>query len=256
MSTAIIGYTGFVGGNLINQTNFDYFYNSKNIEAIENQAFDLVVCAGVPAVKWLANKEPKQDLENIQRLINCLTKISAQKFILISTVDVYSRPIEVDEDTPISLKELHPYGKHRRELECFVRDNFDSLTIRLPGLFGRGLKKNVIYDLLNDNLLDRIHKDSVFQFYSLDRLWQDIESALSHQLNLVNFATEPTTVAEVALEAFGRDFTNQSPTQIPRYDMRTRYARLIRGRNSPYLSDKQEVLQELKQFVQPQIKKR
>ena len=34
MNSAIIGYTGFIGGNLVNQYHFDQFYNSKNIESI------------------------------------------------------------------------------------------------------------------------------------------------------------------------------------------------------------------------------
>ena len=79
MSSAIIGYTGFIGSNLIRQRHFDNFYNSKNIETIHNQSFDLVICAGVPAVKWLANKEPVKDRENIQKLISCLQKILTQK---------------------------------------------------------------------------------------------------------------------------------------------------------------------------------
>ena len=32
MNDALIGYTGFVGGNLQNQRRFDFLYNSKNIE--------------------------------------------------------------------------------------------------------------------------------------------------------------------------------------------------------------------------------
>jgi nucleoside-diphosphate-sugar epimerase len=250
MSSAIIGYTGFIGSNLIRQRHFDNFYNSKNIETIHNQSFDLVICAGVPAVKWLANKEPVKDRENIQKLISCLQKILTQKFILISTVDVYISPIKVDEKTPIILEELQPYGKHRRELECFVQDNFDSLIIRLPGLFGQGIKKNIIYDFLHNNLLEKIHQDSVFQFYDLNHLWQDIELALNHQLTLVNFATEPTVVTEIARCVFDLDFHNQPPLPIACYDMHTRYAPLLKGTQSPYIWDKERVLQQLQQFVQ------
>ncbi|NEO57010.1 MAG: NAD(P)-dependent oxidoreductase [Okeania sp. SIO3B5] len=250
MNSAIIGHTGFVGSNLIRQRHFDAFYNSKNIETIQNKSFDSVICAGVSAVKWLANKEPIQDRENIQKLISCLQQISTQKFILISTVDVYACPIKVDEQTPIILEELQPYGKHRRELECFVQDNFDSLIIRLPGLFGKGIKKNIIYDFLHHNLLDKIHKDSVFQFYDLNHLWADIELALNHQLTLVNFSTEPTVVGEIARRVFGLDFHNQPPIPIARYDMHTRYAPLLRSNQSPYLWNKEQVLQQLQQFVQ------
>lgn len=153
MNSAIIGYTGFVGSNLVRQVDFNSLYNSKNIESIIGKKFDLLVCSGAPAVKWLANKEPEKDLENIKRLTKCLGKVAAKKVILISTVDVYPLPVEVDEDTEIDLEVLHPYGKHRLELERFVEARFDSLIVRLPGLFGDGLKKNIIYDLLHDTLI-------------------------------------------------------------------------------------------------------
>lgn len=249
MRNGIIGFTGFVGSHLICQSQYDDFYNSKNIDDIEGKNFDLLVCSGAYAAKWIANREPIQDREQIQSLINSLSKVNSKKVILISTVDVYKLPQAVDEDTSITLEDLHPYGKHRRELEIFVRDNFDSLVVRLPGLFGIGLKKNIIYDFLHHNRLDFIHKDSVFQFYNLEHLWQDIQIAIAHNLTLVNFATEPTSVEEVASAAFGFEFTNQ-PEQIPSvYDMRTKYSSLFSGNKPGYIYDRDRVLQELKQFV-------
>ena len=77
-SSALIGYTGFVGSSILSQQSFDYLYNSKNIEDIQSKHFDLVVCAGAPGTKWLANKEPETDLATIQRLINNLSTITAR----------------------------------------------------------------------------------------------------------------------------------------------------------------------------------
>ena len=45
-----------------------------------------------------------------------------------------------------------------------------ALIVRLPGLFGAGLKKNLIYDFVHDNRLDLIHPDGQFQFYDLERI--------------------------------------------------------------------------------------
>ncbi|MBL1209094.1 pyridine nucleotide transhydrogenase [Geminocystis sp. GBBB08] len=252
MKKAIIGYTGFVGNNVISQTYFDDFYNSKNIESIKGKKYDLVVCAGTPAVKWLANKEPIKDKENLKFLMDCLSELSTNKLILISTVDVYPNPINVDEDTIIDEKILQPYGKHRLELENFVRDKFDSLIIRLPGLFGKGLKKNIIYDFMNDNIGDWINKDSVFQFYNLANLWQDIAIALDHNLELINFATEPISVAEVAKEAFGLKFNHTPETNPAYYDMQTKYADLFNHNNLKYLSTKSQTLEEIKDFISSQ----
>ena len=35
MKNALIGYTGFIGKNLMSQIKFDSFYNSKNINDIK-----------------------------------------------------------------------------------------------------------------------------------------------------------------------------------------------------------------------------
>jgi hypothetical protein len=252
MSTALIGYTGFVGSNLNRQRQFEELYNSQNIESIVGKNFDLLVCSGAPAAKWLANKEPIKDRENLQRLMDSLAQVSAQKVILISTVDVYAVPIAVDEDTEIEGESLQPYGKHRWQLENFIKDHFDTLIVRLPGLFGEGLKKNIVYDILNNNLGDWIHKDSVFQFYNLEHIWQDIQTSLNQGLPLVNFATEPTSVREVAAEAFGFDFTNEPPQTPAQYDMRTKHFQLFQGVEPGYLYGKNQVLLELKEFVAKQ----
>ena len=62
MKKAIIGYTGFVGGNIIAQSNFDYSFNTTNISDIEGRYFDLLVIAAPSAEKWKANQNPEKDL--------------------------------------------------------------------------------------------------------------------------------------------------------------------------------------------------
>lgn len=247
--SAIIGYTGFVGGNIFSQHNFDFFYDSKNIEEIKGKNFDLIVCAGAPGVKWLANKNSEQDKANIQRLINSLSMVNAKKFILISTIDVYSKVDGVDEDSIIQKDILDPYGKNRRILEEFVMNNFDYTIVRLPGIFGKGLKKNIIFDFLH-NIHTPVHKESVFQFYNLNNIWKDISIALEQNINVLNLATEPITMAELEKEIFGFDFFPQIFTNnIPYYDMQTKHG-CFWGSDNKYLYSKKDVLQDLKLFTQ------
>jgi hypothetical protein len=45
-----------------------------------------------PAAKWIANQKPVEDLATIERLMHAPLGREADRFVLISTVDVYPRP--------------------------------------------------------------------------------------------------------------------------------------------------------------------
>ena len=172
MSKARIGYTGFVGSNLHQQIHFDEVYNSKNINEIANRSYDEVYCAGVRAQKWLANAQPQEDLELIKALIEHIKRAKIKRFVLISTIDVYPTPIEVDEDTIIDESKQSAYGRNRYYLEQWVMHNFkDYLIIRLPGLFGQNLKKNFIYDMIHPipTLLNQATMDKLLSRMSYDQ---------------------------------------------------------------------------------------
>lgn len=150
MKKLLVGSTGFVGSNLIEKAKFDGQYNSKNIEEAYGLAPDLLVYSGVPAQKFLANKNPEEDFQIIQNAITNIEKIQPKKIVLISTIDIYPNPVNVNEDSKINQENLQPYGKNRYYLEEWVKNNFqDYLIVRLPGLYGKNIKKNFIYDLIH-----------------------------------------------------------------------------------------------------------
>ena len=246
---ALIGYTGFVGGNLRRQCPFGCMFNSKNIHEMRGRRFSRIVCAGVNAVKWLANKEPEKDLAGIQALLDVLETVTADEAILVSTVDVFAEPVGVDEDSdPYASGDLHPYGRHRLMVETFFRARFPSLVVRLPGLFGDGLKKNIIFDFLHDNNVNQINSHAVYQFYNLDHIYRDIMRSRTAGLRLVHFATAPVSVRSVALTVFGIEFTGGDEHNAVRYDMQTKHAELW-GRKR-HINTRQESLQEIKDFCE------
>lgn len=176
MIKSLVGYTGFVGSNIVKNFKFDNLYNSKNI----NEAFginpDILVYSGVRAEKFLANNEPQKDLEIIKNAFNNIKKINPKHIVLISTIDVYKNPVDVDESTVIDTDDLHPYGFNRYHLENLVANEFENHTIiRLPGLFGQNIKKNFIYDLINvipsmlneGKFIELCYKDNFIKNYYL-----------------------------------------------------------------------------------------
>ena len=147
---ALVGYTGFVGSNIYATGDFDAVYNSKNIQDAYGTKPELLIYAGLRAEKYLANNDPEKDMELIYQAEENISKISPKHLVLISTIDVFKKPRNVDEKSKIDTENLHAYGYNRYKLELWVREKYpDALIIRLPGLFGKNIKKNFIYDYIN-----------------------------------------------------------------------------------------------------------
>jgi dTDP-4-dehydrorhamnose reductase len=250
MSNALIGFSGFVGSTLLKQAPFESLYRSTNIGEIEGRSFDTVVCAGAPAQKWIANREPEADREKIEGLIAHLKSMTCKTFVLISTVDVFKNPLGVDEDTSMDEEGLNAYGLHRRLLEKFVESHFSRhLIVRLPGLVGPGLRKNVIFDFLNDNNLSSIDSRGVFQFYPMVNLWHDIQIALDAGLKLLHLTAEPISVADVSTLGFGKPFDQVQANSPAVYDLRTRHAQIF-GTSGHYQYNRRETIQAVQAYAQ------
>lgn len=146
----IVGYTGFVGSNMVASHSFDGLFNSKNVEEAYGKNPDLLVYSGVPAEMFLANQNPEADKLLMDQAIENIKKINPKKIVLISTIAVYQNPDGVDEDYEIDESTLTAYGANRLYLEKWVEANIENhLIIRLPGLYGKNLKKNFIYDFIH-----------------------------------------------------------------------------------------------------------
>jgi nucleoside-diphosphate-sugar epimerase len=237
VTDALIGHTGFVGGTLLRQRTFDATYNSRNINTIHDREFDQIVCAGVSAVKWLANKEPEADWQAIQRLMESLQRVSARHFVLISTIDVYRTPIGLTERDAPTAEGLHAYGRHRLKLEEFIAGRFPSHTIvRLPALFGEGLKKNALYDLMHLNQTDLIVPNAAFQWYPLARLADDLDCIRAARLPLINVATEPVLMQDIQARFFPEVTLGTPVDAPPRYDLHSEHDAVLGGHNGYHLS--------------------
>lgn len=192
MKDALVGYTGFVGSNIAACHQFEGLYNSKNIEDAYGTEPELLVYAGVPAEMFLANHYPDKDLAQIHAAMENIRRINPEKIVLISTIAVYDDPIGVNEDAYIDIDKLSTYGKNRRLLEQYVEENFpEHLIVRLPALFGNGLKKNFIYDfihiipsMLTENKFEELKKKDAYidGFYNLqDNGFYKVDSNISKE---------------------------------------------------------------------------
>ena len=79
MKTALVGYTGFVGSNLLKSHKFDGLYNSKNIQDAFGTCPDLLIYSGIRAEKFVANKYPEKDYDIILNAIENIKNVAAPK---------------------------------------------------------------------------------------------------------------------------------------------------------------------------------
>lgn len=148
-SVMLVGNTGVVGGNLALNSDFTAMYHRTNIGDAYGEKPDVLVYAGVTGTKFLANKYPDRDRGVIDSAIENIKKISPRKLVLISTVDVLDQFGKDEDYMPVESK-FGAYGNHRLYLENWVKENIkDYHIVRLPAVYGSGLKKNFIYDLIH-----------------------------------------------------------------------------------------------------------
>ncbi|MFM7376882.1 MAG: hypothetical protein ACKO1O_01925 [Erythrobacter sp.] len=314
LPNGLIGHTGFVGTALLRQTRFASCYNSVNIAAIEGQSFGTLLCAAAPGSMLEANRAPERDKAAIDALIARLERVEAERFVLISSIAVLADFAGGDDEGTAAYQQELAYGRHRRALEAFVEERFPgSLVVRLPALFGAGLRKNFLFDLLNpvpsmlaearhaalltaldgdlaawlaalyapdaatgllkldrpalnadsrradlEAALDALgatatqfhHRDTTYQYYAIDRLWQDIGIALAAGLPHLHLAPEPIVAADIHLRLTGRPMP-ETPVRLHREDMRTRHAGLW-GAAGPYQFAAADTLEQLAAFFASQ----
>jgi sugar phosphate isomerase/epimerase len=257
MGTAIVGYTGFVGLNLQQFFKFNYFYNSKNFKDIKNKSFDTLFFGGIPSVKWYANKNPEEDNNIIENIKVILNTIKVKKFILISTIDVYEDVSKnYDEDYKINPNNNHTYGKNRFFFEKYVEENFENYNIiRLPALFGKGLKKNIIYDLIHNNNVNNISLNSSFQWYYLEWLKRDIDIILKHDIKVCNLFTEPINtnkIIHIFNEVYNINYEFQleylNDNKTIKYDLYTKNNKYFNC-NKNYIIHENEVIKSIKEYL-------
>jgi hypothetical protein len=308
--TGLIGHSGFVGGALLRQARFAACFNSATIAAIAGQSFGTLVCAAAPGSMFEANRAQTRDAAQIDALIARLSGVRAERFVLISSIAVLADFAGGDDEATQAFQQILAYGRHRRALEAFVERHFaNSLIIRLPALFGEGLRKNFLFDLMNpvpsllteakrDALMDGLdpalaawagglyspdavtgllkldraalnadrrrsaledavaalgasatqfhHPDTTYQYYPIDRLWQDIGIALDAGLSHLHLVAEPLTAAAIHARLIGRPMPETS-ARLHREDMRTRHAALW-GAEGPYQFSAAATLDRLADF--------
>jgi hypothetical protein len=196
----------------------------------------------------MVNKNITSDLNNMISIIDIISKFNYNKIYLISTIDVYcDSPLESDENYNPNFSDLN-YGSNRLLFEKLIKNylTYEKIyTFRLPAVFNKKIKKNVIYDLINNNNVDQINVNSKYQWYNLDYLDEDINFLISTFPNetIFNLFTEPIDTKEIVdLFENHKDKVVYNKNSVV-YDFKTKH--FVSG----YLKNKTEIFDEIKKFV-------
>ena len=223
----IVGNTGLVGKTICEQETFDLEFNTKNIQyysELVSDGGDLFLSC-LPATKWLVNHHPLEDR------------------------NVYNTsPLKSDEDfidyCPFTLN----YGSNRRYFELSVMKSliYDDLKIiRLPALFNKHIKKNVLFDLINNNNINQINSNSCYQWYNLNNLSADISFYTENypKENSFNLFGEPIDTEDIL------SFFPQHKDNVKTFEMRVVYDYTTKFSNSRYITTKDKTLSDIKTFI-------
>jgi nucleoside-diphosphate-sugar epimerase len=221
---AIVGHNGFIGKNLSQFIDGDK-YNSKNIKTLKNKAYKTIYCCAPGATKWQINKDPESDLQNIKQMLLSLKNAITEKIVLFSTIDVHTFENKVS------------YGGNRLFLEEQIRSIFDNaLIVRLPGLFGPGLKKNTVYDLQNKRY-EFVNINTSFQWLDVRRA---IKFALKANPGIHELYPQPIETSEIIDLYFPKSKKHCKLGQRRQYEIMP---------SSGYFQSKNEVLQDMGDYL-------
>jgi nucleoside-diphosphate-sugar epimerase len=243
----IIGSTGFIGQNIME--------NLSDVEVLDRNLYklksslrtDTLFISAPSANKWLVNSNPRKDLEIIFELASSINKhIKAERIIVFSTIDVYKKLSNSTEQS-ITLNDVS-YGGNRRTFEELLSKNESKLYIfRLSGLFGKHLKKNIIYDLCNKRYseVSKYNLKSEFQFTEISSVIKTCLKLGYGAPGAYNLTSPPIQVSDL-LKLF--DWTSDispTPYKLPliKYNVKT-----IHKGNSEYMFTSEEIYVKLDYF--------
>ena len=242
----LVGYSGLIGKNLSDSADFDFKFNSSNIDSYEEvipDGCDLYLSC-LPATMWTVNSNLPADLKNVLSIIKTIKTKKYRNIFLFSTIAVYCDSPESSDETFLPRFDKAIYGSHRYLFEMLVKDflEYENLKVfRLPALFGKHLKKNVFFDLMNNNQIDQINTASVYQWYNLDNLWEDVERSKDIDGTIINLFSEPVATEEVISTVFDMYLENSQP--FNNQNFRTIHS------DTGYWESKENILKQMKDFL-------
>lgn len=243
---AVLGHTGFIGSNIMRLIPEVTFISRHDLILQQSLELDELYIAVPGASKWQIDQNPDIDLENIKNILSHLRNVKAKRCTLFSTVDVYADK-QFSDESSLVLSGLD-YGSNRAFFEAELSHLYKDIKIRrLGGLFGVGLKKNVIYDAANLRIdqLQNYNQQSIFQYLEVGKSIMTGLSDIFADLQILNVVGPPISL-NVLLPDYVEHFSPLS--EIVSYDIRTLY-----NNDDCYFSNESEAVSDVSLFISKSV---
>ena len=172
----LLGGQGFVGSafqRLFKSLDLEHVVLTRsNYDAHIGKSCDVFLNANGNSKKFMADRDPAWEFDaSVRSVSNSLTDFKANRYIHLSTGDVYPSQVSPEstrEDQYPDPCAMSRYGLHKYVAETLVRGAHDNhLIFRMGGFVGPNLKKNAIFDMLNNDPV-WLDPESELQFIHTD----------------------------------------------------------------------------------------
>ena len=191
LKIGIVGSKGFLGSAFSRIShNFDYNIiniTRKNFEQFKTDSFDVLINAATPSKKFWALNNPYIDFKDtVDLTADLIYNWNYDKFIQISTISVNDSELK------------HPYAINKKSAEI-ITSYKKSLIVRLSNLYGIGLNKGPLYDLLINKKV-YVDIDSEYSFINTEFVANWILENLN-KIGIVEIgASDTISLREIALQ--------------------------------------------------------
>lgn len=190
-SFIIIGSKGLLGSALVKFLKSKKLkvisINKKNYSKKKNLYADVLINANGNSNKYFANNNPLADFKKSFLITyKTILDFKFKKYIYISSGDVYSSPRKNSTNEKMKIETpLNFYGKNKYLAEKFIQFYCNKwLILRLGPLIGAGLKKNAIYNIINNKKVfeNMETKSSFINTYSVASILYRINKQIDNEI--------------------------------------------------------------------------